>query len=86
MAEGGDWASLDAYVCKTFLSQFCGLWGGGAWQGPRPQWLCYVRAHETDPNLQTGCVQHQYPGEVICTLLYIHVQICQGLCNFQPPH
>ena len=42
MAEGGDWASLDAYVRETSLSQFCGLWGGDARQGPRPQWLHHV--------------------------------------------
>ena len=29
MVEGGDWASLDVYVCETSLSRFCGLWGGG---------------------------------------------------------
>ena len=37
-------------------------------------------------DLQTGRVQHQYPGKAVCALLHIHVQICQGLCDFQPLH
>ena len=83
--EGGDRASLDAYVCKTSLSQFCDLWGGDARQNPRPQMFRYVWAHETGPHLQIDHVQHQCPSEAVCTLLHVHVQICLGLRDFQPP-